>query len=83
MLELDFAWKQMIENEFIKLHKVYNSKLKNKCKLTDSKLPLTTTDLNLQFENIQETIYEIINEEFCKKNPEKTIEIVKNLNDGW
>lgn len=42
MLELDFAWKQMIENEFCQLNKLYILKLKSKFKDLETRLPLPT-----------------------------------------
>lgn len=39
MLELDFAWKQMIENEFVQLNKVQNAKLKQKFRELELELP--------------------------------------------
>lgn len=40
MLELDFAWKQMIENEFVQLLKVQNASLKKKFRDLENKLPM-------------------------------------------
>lgn len=68
MLELDFAWKQMIENEFVQLNKLHLMKLKSKFKDLDSKLPLATYDFSESIDLIKDTIYDVMKEEVCQKN---------------
>jgi len=46
MVELDFAWKQMIENEFVQLNKLYTSKLKNRFRELEPKLSLSFESLS-------------------------------------
>jgi hypothetical protein len=83
MLELDFAWKQMIENEFIQLLKVQNNKIKDKFRDLDTKLPLSAYDLLTNLDHIKESIYEVMKEDICLKNYDKMIEIVNNLKDSY
>lgn len=68
MLELDFAWKQMIENEFCQLNKLYIMKVKSKFKELESKLPLATYEISEEIDSIKDTIYDVMKEEICQKN---------------
>jgi len=59
MIELDFAWKQMIDQEFLVAKKNLINNIKQYVNNLESELPMSQYELSIKFEYVKNLINEL------------------------
>jgi len=80
MVELDFAWKQMVESEFLELRKSFTKQLRGELNNIENLFPIDEYSFLQKFMKIRSFLIKLKDNEICIRNIDKFNSIYNEFN---